>query len=85
MNNKEKCIITQFPCQFLVRDGVIVNRDGVSLKTPRPRGWVRVRKAHPAVKVPVNKRNIVPISPCQSTVHTTSVAKPGIPGAIKIG
>ena len=27
----------------------------------------------------------VPISPCQSTVHTNSVAKPGIPGAIKIG
>ena len=58
--------------------------DGVSLKTPRPRGWVRAGRPSGG-KSSFNKRTNVPISPCQSTVHTTSVAKPGIPGAIKIG
>ena len=36
---------------------------------------------HPRILFP----KPIPISPCQSTVHTTSLAKPGIPGAIKSG
>ena len=58
-------------------------RDGVSLKTPRPKGGL-AQEGHPAVKVPQQEEH-VPISPCQSTLHTTSLAKPGIPGAIKSG
>ena len=58
--------------------------DGVSLKTPRPRGWVGAGRPS-GCKSSFNKRNMYQYPHVSQAVHTTSLAKPGIPGAIKSG
>ena len=59
-------------------------RDGVSLKTPRPRGWVRAGRPSGG-ESSFNKRNMYQYPHVSQLFILTSVAKPGIPGAIKIG
>ena len=58
--------------------------DGVSLKTPRPRGWVRAGRPSGG-KSSFNKRNMYQYPHVSQLFILTSLAKPGIPGAIKIG
>ena len=62
----------------------LVKRDGVSLKTPRPRGWVRAGRPSGG-ESSFNKRNMYQYPHVSQLFILTSVAKPGIPGAIKIG
>ena len=59
-------------------------RDGVSLKTPRPRGWVRAGRPSGG-ESSFNKRNMYQYPQVSQLFILTSLAKPGIPGAIKIG
>ena len=59
-------------------------RDGVSLKTPRPRGWVRAGRPSGG-ESSFNKRNMYQYPHVSQLFILTSVAKPGIPGAIKNG
>ena len=61
-----------------------IMRDGVSLKTPRPRGWVRAGRPSGG-ESSFNKRNMYQYPHVSQLFILTSVAKPGIPGAIKIG
>ena len=58
--------------------------DGVSLKTPRPRGWVRAGRPSGG-ESSFNKRNMYQYPHVSQLFILTSVAKPGIPGAIKNG
>ena len=58
--------------------------DGVSLKTPRPRGWVRAGRPSGG-ESSFNKRNMYQYPHVSQLFILTSLAKPGIPGAIKIG
>ena len=57
---------------------------GVSLKTPRPRGWVRAGRPSGG-ESSFNKRNMYQYPHVSQLFILTSVAKPGIPGAIKNG
>ena len=59
-------------------------KDGVSLKTPHPRGWVRAGRPSGG-ESSFNKRNMYQYPHVSQLFILTSVAKPGIPGAIKIG
>ena len=55
-----------------------------SLKTPRPRGWVRAGRPSGS-ESSFNKRNMYQYPHVSQLFILTSVAKPGIPGAIKNG
>ena len=63
---------------------MFIMRDGVSLKTPRPRGWVGAGRPS-GCKSSFNKRNMYQYPHVSQLFILTSVAKPGIPGAIKNG
>ena len=62
----------------------ISDGDGVSLKTPRPRGWVGAGRPS-GCKSSFNKRNMYQYPHVSQLFILTSLAKPGIPGAIKSG
>ena len=69
---------------FINRWFITSSWDGVSLKTPRPRGWVRAGRPSGG-ESSFNKRNMYQYPHVSQLFILTSLAKPGIPGAIKIG
>ena len=74
-----------YQCYFIILFKLFfIFRDGVSLKPPRPRGWVRAGRPSGG-ESSFNKRNMYQYPHVSQLFILTSVAKPGIPGAIKNG
>ena len=73
--------IGKFFCYMMEMDMI---GDDVSLKTPRPRGWVGAGRPS-GCKSSFNKRNMYQYPHVSQLFILTSLAKPGIPGAIKSG